>query len=198
MAEEIAAGRFDLAEAASTSDLASILGILQKDKDNDKAAVRKSQRQDQELARRQSSAAIDRVAALDCRGAVPLQRLTQDDRNDKVYLVEDVTRAPALVHWQAVLLGGILCTSHVGGPALAFFASVSSRRILWLSDGFVRDNRGLSQLLLAGLERASSKWQLAQSRQHFLQRAVRVKNVAVLLLTDPEKSDEADELKSLT
>ena len=164
MAEEVKAGRQDLVAAATTEELGQMVAILQKQQSKDKAAVRKADRESDLRSQLES-------------GANPRQ---------EAVIVENVLAAPTLVHWKAVLDGGVLATSENTGPVLAFKAAPATQRVIWMTESFIRNNLEVGRLVAAVCASRGSKWALAKDAQHFVSRAQKSRSQAVLLLEDDE------------
>lgn len=167
MAEEVKAGRTDLLEQATVHELSEIASVLEKQKALDTAAVRKSDRES------------------------TLRQRREEDPRPSALIVQDVLNPPSQSHWQAVLEGKVLATSVASGPTIAFLPATQTQRVIWLTDRFVQDHIEIARLVAAECQKRGSKWSLGKDRQHFLDRAAKVKSQAVLLLADHEKHLEA-------
>ena len=106
-----------------------------------------------------------------------------------------VFEPPTEVRWHAILGGGTIVdvafVKSGTGVSQAFKAALQTQRVLWLTDAFMDSHRDLARGLVnrMGNGHGGCQWRLAQDRAHFLQRAGKDKNKAILLCLQGEKAD---------
>jgi len=59
-----------------------------------------------------------------------------------VFFVQEMDKIPINIQWNAMLAGGVICVpEHLEtgrGPLQTLHCAMSSKRILWLTDGFIQ------------------------------------------------------------
>ena len=57
-------------------------------------------------------------------------------------MVADFNKIPALIRWNAMLSGGVICGKQFlesgTGPVHSFKSAMNTKRIVWITDGFIR------------------------------------------------------------
>ena len=201
LAEEAWAGRAGALEGASPEQLEHVAVLLQKKVKNDKDYMGRA------FKRRRMAAGPAKitiscctvyiapdvlvtkaaVAAKACESTLTVSNTGQAS----VFVVKELDQPSAAVLWNAVLIGGTICTWSLvatgSGPARVLQAALCFKRIVYMTDAFLAECPRLGALIVARAEsHVGCKWRFTNDLAYFTIRAQREPTVGIALLGSRE------------
>lgn len=114
------------------------------------------------------SDALDPQTMSSCLRSVRAIRVPEREAAD-VYVVDDLTDPGQRVLWNAMFNGlSIISPSFFrgeGGPMVCYKAAMSSRKKVWVSNGFIEQHTQLANILARRMAAASSTWKMIKDEE---------------------------------
>ena len=113
-----------------------------------------------------------------------------------VFCVKDLIDPPKACKWHAVLCGGIVCKwdfvrSTAGSASIAYLPALKQRRLIYMTDAFIGIYPNISEIIL---QRATSygscNWKITNNEAYFRERAAKIPQQAIALVSSTEQIAE--------
>ena len=114
------------------------------------------------------------------------------------FVVEDASTPPERILWTVALQGGVVADlAHAEsqgrqGASFTYMAAVQTRRRIFVDDDWAAAHVGLTEILLAAIEKPNSKWRLLASWEDFADASSRGGRYDTIALALPEVCRELD------
>ena len=112
-----------------------------------------------------------------------------DRRSDaQIFVMGDVGNPGQKARWAAALYGATLVSAQLmlsagqEGPYISFKAAVTTRRLIWMSEGFKRRHPIVSGIIIEAAASPRSCWQLIATREAFLAKVLLTKSSPRLVM----------------